>query len=96
MAKYSIEFPTAVVDAIKEELGEDGEGLTGKNVVVKWLQRELESVARAYRRRALGDPTDEVAAREAAEAALVTETTARADAEAAEDVKATADAQGVV
>jgi RNA:NAD 2'-phosphotransferase (TPT1/KptA family) len=95
MAKYSIDFPSDVVAAIKQELAEDAAALSDKAAVVEWVRRALGPVAKRYRRQAIGPRTDLETARITAEGALKAEVDARQLAEDGGDVQAKDDVQGV-
>jgi len=91
MPTYSIDYPTSVVNAMLADLGEDGDGLVGKAVVLAWLRQNLRSSMVRAGRRTLGSPTALEAARGVAEAALRDEQAARKAAEDSADTQAAVD-----
>ena len=95
MAKYLIEVPRAVLAAMKDDLGDDGEKLTGKAVVVAWMRRQALPGLRRGQRRTLGDPTGLEAARDALQAQPDQEVADRKLAEISADAQAETDAASI-
>jgi hypothetical protein len=95
MPSYSISFPNNVIAAMKADLAELGEGLTGKSVPVAWIRLRADKPLRQYLKQAIGAPDDLESARIAAEQARAREAAARATAEAQADVAADAGVAGI-
>lgn len=91
MPKYTYDFPSDAISAIKAKFSdEEKDGLTDKEIVNIWINRELRRPMEQYTHEqdVASIIATELAAREASEAAFATEKTARVTAEAAATEKA--------